>query len=384
MGKAGSYNYVDHLDITFDDAATDPVSGGQLSSGTFQPASYGAPNLPGPAPSGPYANMMAEFNGTSPNGTWSLYVYDDYFDWDGGSIAGGFTLHIETDFGLPPIITQQPIDTAAPVGSNVTFSVAANSSTPLYYQWQKFATDITGATNATFTLTNVQTNDAGTYSVVVGNNDGTTISSDALLTVQVPPSITAQPQGQTNVVGTSVSFSVTATGDAPLGYQWYKNGGPISDATDSSYNIGSVITGDSGIYTVVVTNIAGTVTSSNATLLVLAAPVITVQPQGKTNNAGTNLTLSVTVTGTAPLNYQWRLGGVNISGATSSAYNIPNLQPVNGGIYSVSITNAAGGVVSSDVLVRVNASNYLAGVPQFTLGPGAQGSMRSHIRTTGR
>jgi predicted outer membrane repeat protein len=369
MGKAGGSSYAGHLDITFDDAGADPVSGGQLSGGTFRPASYGSPDLPSPAPSGPYENLLSAYSGTSPNGTWSLYVYDDYTSWDGGNIAGGFSLHIETDFGLPPIITQQPIDAAVPRGSNVTFSVAANSSTTLHYQWQKSAANIVGATNATFTLTNVQPSDAGTYAVAVSNNDGTTTSSNVSLMVQIPPSITLQPQGQTNVVGTSVSFTVTATGDAPFFYQWYKNGVVISEATNSSYEIGSLLLSHNGGYSVVVTNIAGTVTSSNATLFVLAPPVITLQPQGKTNNAGTNVTLNVTVTGSTPLSYQWRLGGINISGATNSAYNVASLQPVHGGLYSVSISNTVGGVLSSEVLVRVNATNYLAGIPQFTLAP---------------
>jgi lysyl endopeptidase len=120
------------------------------------------------------------------------------------------------------------------------------------------------------------------------------------------PAITAQPQNQTRCVGQSVTFSVTATGTAPLSYQWRKGGGNISGATSSSYTIGAVGTGDAGSFDCVVTNGCGSATSSAATLTVNTAPSITAQPQSQTRCVGQSVTFSVTATGTAPLSYQWR------------------------------------------------------------------------------
>ncbi|MEI6786536.1 MAG: immunoglobulin domain-containing protein, partial [Verrucomicrobiota bacterium] len=154
-------------------------------------------------------------------------------------------------------------------------------------------------------------------------------SSFALVT-GADPSIALQPQSRTNIAGTAATFSVTVTGTTPLGYQWLKNGvnlangGNVSGATSASLILANVQPMDAANYQAVVTNAAGSVTSAVATLTVLVMPTITGQPQSRTNMAGTTATFSVTATGTDPLSYQWRKGGVNLadggrlSGATTA------------------------------------------------------------------
>lgn len=86
------------------------------------------------------------------------------------------------------------------------------------------------------------------------------------------PRITTQPANQTVSIGQTATFSVVATGSAPLRYQWRKNGSAITGATGSSYATPATVGGDNGAsFTVVVTNAAGSVTSSAATLTVTAA-----------------------------------------------------------------------------------------------------------------
>ena len=87
------------------------------------------------------------------------------------------------------------------------------------------------------------------------------------------PAITQQPQGQAVAAGTSVSFSVTATGSG-LSYQWLFNGLSIDGATTNVYSIGGVRTNDAGLYSVKVVNAAGTTTSGDAMLQVTAAGVV--------------------------------------------------------------------------------------------------------------
>lgn len=90
----------------------------------------------------------------------------------------------------------------------------------------------------------------------------------------VPPSIGAQPQNQSVTAPATATFSVTATGDAPLAYQWRKNGTDIQYATGASYTTPATTTGDSGSqFTVRVSNAAGNVLSSAASLTVAAPPV---------------------------------------------------------------------------------------------------------------
>jgi hypothetical protein len=90
------------------------------------------------------------------------------------------------------------------------------------------------------------------------------------------PSITSQPQDQAVTVGESASFSVTATGTAPLLYQWQENGTNISGANASSYSTAATVAGDTGsTFQVVVMNGSGSVTSRQATLTVNAVPPAT-------------------------------------------------------------------------------------------------------------
>lgn len=87
------------------------------------------------------------------------------------------------------------------------------------------------------------------------------------------PQITVQPAGQTVAVGQTATFSVTATGSAPLSYQWSKGGAAISGATASTYTTPATTSADNGsTFSVVVSNPAGSVTSSNATLTITTAP----------------------------------------------------------------------------------------------------------------
>jgi hypothetical protein len=168
------------------------------------------------------------------------------------------------------------------------------------YQWQFDGTNISGATNATLRLTEVQANESGSYSVIVTNLAGSTNSSNAVLTVLVPPSITLQPQGQELVQGTSGSFTVTASGTAPLSYQWSLDGAALAQATNSTLTLTNVQSSNGGSYTVVVGNPLGSILSSNAVLTVDLPPVIMTQPQSQSAIVGTNVTLSVTA-GVTPL-----------------------------------------------------------------------------------
>jgi uncharacterized repeat protein (TIGR02543 family) len=177
--------------------------------------------------------------------------------------------------GDPPVITTQPASQTVSAGANVTFTVGADGSAPLSYQWLKNGAAMAGATAAGLTLTNVQAADAGAYRVVVSNAAGSATSATAVLTVEtgpVAPSITSQPASQIVVVGGQAGFTVIATGTAPLSYQWSKNGSPIAGATAATLNLTNVQQSDSGDYSVTVSNSVGTATSGTATLTVSDAP----------------------------------------------------------------------------------------------------------------
>ncbi|MBW8863785.1 MAG: immunoglobulin domain-containing protein, partial [Verrucomicrobia bacterium] len=170
----------------------------------------------------------------------------------------------------------------------------------------------------------------------------------------VQPAITVQPQGVTNAVGSSITFGVTAAGSSPFAYQWLFGGTNISGAVTNPYVIASAQLTNNWNYSVIITNGAGNVTSSVAVLLTTNAPPnITTQPSSQTVNIGAPASLSVTASGTSPLNYQWRFGGTNIAGVTTNPFTVANVQLTNAGDYSVVISNFVGSVTSSAATLSV-------------------------------
>jgi photosystem II stability/assembly factor-like uncharacterized protein len=174
---------------------------------------------------------------------------------------------------VAPTITRQPADIVANEGQAVSFSVAADGTGPLVYQWHRSGTPISGASGATYSLPAVAMPDHGaSFSVVVSNSAGSVSSASATLTVNPvaqAPAITAQPAGATVTIGQMATFAVTASGSAPLTYQWQRNGNAIAGATAASYTTPPATLADSGsVFRVVVANASGTVTSAEATLTV--------------------------------------------------------------------------------------------------------------------
>jgi hypothetical protein len=177
---------------------------------------------------------------------------------------------------VAPAITTQPASSTVTAGQSANFSIATTGTAPLTYQWQKNGAAISGAASATYSTPVTSTADNGErFTAVVSNSAGTVTSSAATLTVKAPvvvPSITSQPLAQSVTAGQSASFFVASTGTAPLTYQWNRNGSAISGATLSSYATGLTTTSDNGAqFSVVVTNPAGSVTSSSALLTVKPA-----------------------------------------------------------------------------------------------------------------
>ena len=180
-------------------------------------------------------------------------------------------------------------------------------------------------------------------------------SNVATLTVNVLPAITTQPANQTVLQGASATFSVVATGTPSPTYQWYVNGtSAISGATNASYSIPNAQLANQGPYTVKVTNAAGEVTSSIATLTVNVLPAITTQPESRRVVAlGGTVSLTASVTGAT--SYQWRRNGVELNGATSSSLTISNARRgVDDGWYQLIASNASGPTVSRAAWVVVS------------------------------
>jgi hypothetical protein len=289
-----------------------------------------------------------------------------------GSITSAATTLTVTTNAVAPVIATQPQSTTVSVGQTASFSVGATGSPTPTYQWSKNGTPISGATSSSYTTPATALADSGaTFTVTVTNLAGSVTSSAATLTVSAlpnAPAITAQPQSITVAAGATATFAVTATGAAPLSYQWKKNGTAIGGATAASYTTPATARTDNGAaFTVTVTNAVGNATSNAATLTVNTAPVITTQPVNVTVTAGQTATFSVTATGTASLSYQWSKNGTVIPGATSAIYTTPaTTLGDNGATFTVTVSNSVGPVTSSAATLTVTVG---ASAPTITAQP---------------
>ena len=271
--------------------------------------------------------------------------------------GGGITTDSAVTPVAKPTITAPPVSQTVEAGKTATFMVTATGGGTLAYQWKKNGVDVSGATSSTYTTPATSSADnSAVFTVVVSNSAGTVTSSNATLAVNpvVAPAITSQPAAQSLATGQTASFSVSATGTEPFTYQWKRNGADIPGATLRTYTIPATVIGDNGaLFSVVVSNSAGTVTSSKARLS------DTSQPLPKSVVAGATATFSVVAAGTGPFTYQWKKNGTNIASATSDSYTTPATTVADSGaLYSVAVTNSAGTVTSSTADLTVYATKY--------------------------
>jgi internalin A len=253
-------------------------------------------------------------------------------------------------------ISVQPQGESVVAGSNALLTVTATGFGLLNYQWQFNGVSVVAATNTSLALTNVQTANAGSYTVVVTNTLGSVTSAIAVLTVLMPASIMSQPQSRTNFMGSDASFSVTASGTPTPTCQWQFDGAIIPGATGTNLLRSAVQFADAGAYRVVVTNVAGSVTSAVATLTV-ACPALTLSPATLAN-------------GTAGVAYSQSLGASG--GAAPYTFSVVSSNLPTG------LTLSSGGVLSGtptapgsfSFSVRAVDTNGCAAINSYALGVG--------------
>lgn len=270
------------------------------------------------------------------------------------SNEGGFVFSNVANIGKivnPPTIVSHPISVNKKSGESVTLSVTASGSRNLTYQWYYWfknkegksdRREISGANSASYTFT-MASDKAGEYNVRVSNAGGETNSATADVKLIEAPRITAQPLSVSKAASESVSLSVSASSNGSLIYQWYKGNSPINGANQSVYYF--IMASDkAGDYKVKVSNSAGEVYSSVAKITLLTAPIITVHPVSASKKSGDLVSLGVTATGTVA--YQWYKNSIPISGETKSNYQF-KMTLDKADSYQVKVTNENGATYSN-------------------------------------
>ena len=269
---------------------------------------------------------------------------------------------------MTPAFSVQPESLTNNAGATVTFTCETILK-PVGLQWQKNGTNlanggnISGATNSTLTITGILDGDAASYSVMASNAKGSVSSFSATLTVIDPPNITAQPTNMVVLAGTNVAFALTLTGTPPFTYQWLFNITNLLYGWNAIYTIPRAETNNAGNYSVVVSNPAGSVTSSIAALTVVFSPT------SQTKYASSTATFTVTAIGPESLNYQWQKNGTNlvnggnISGATNSTLTIASISDADAANYTALVSDAYSGVTTSNAMLTVIDSLFFAAQP---------------------
>ncbi len=290
-----------------------------------------------------------------------------------------------------PTISAQPTGQAVAIGSPINLSVTASSPVAFTYQWRKNGTNIGGATSSTYAIASAQLTDAADYTVVVTNSAGSVTSNAATVVVATTPIINTHPATQAVYAGQPASFTVAATSAAPLSYVWRKNGTPIGGATAATYTIAATQLSDAADYSVVVTNVAGSVTSNDATLTVnIAPPVITVHPANRLITQGATAQFSITATGSPAPTYQWQVlpagggswgntaDGATYGGSQTATLTVSGATAAlnNGDQYRCVATNAGGSVTS-------NAASLSVTVNPAPIAVAAGGTFTSYLRFDG-
>ncbi|MDQ1266557.1 MAG: Choice-of-anchor protein [Bacteroidota bacterium] len=234
-------------------------------------------------------------------------------------------------------ITSQPQPLVVCTGQQASFSVTV-SGTGLAYQWRKNGVNISNANQSTYTITNVTAASAGDYDCVISNPCGNPLtSSSASLTVDISPSITAQPVSKQVCPGETVILAVTAEG-TDINYKWRKDGVEIPGANLAAYLITSAKAEDAGSYDVIVNGKCNIPRTSNAAMVTVNQPPnITSQPQASMVCENEKIILSVAATGSG-MHYQWMKDGANLPNSDMASFEINNAAKTDEGSYNVIIT----------------------------------------------
>lgn len=284
-----------------------------------------------------------------------------------GIVSNEVPLHVTQGISNIQIAKSFPGTAVAP-NTLVTFTVSHLGTPPFTYQWRKNGTNIDGASTDTLNVTSGPDIDLDTpdiYDLIITNDvvPQGVASQPIELKVAIPVSdvIASRTPSATNILtGTSVTFSVTATGTS-LRYQWRKGSNNIQNATASTYTIATPTPADSALYSVLVFNLVDPIgVSSEAVGLTVMDAVSTAtatltSPASATVSASAALTFTATATGGSGFTYQWRKNGNNISGATDATLST-SAEPAPGNAnYDVRVFNPVtpAGILSNQVTITV-------------------------------
>jgi hypothetical protein len=273
-------------------------------------------------------------------------------------------LTVVANAGLPVVTSS--LRTTGTVSTGFAYTITAtNSPTSFGATGLPAGLDLTSSTGViSGTSTAI-----GTYSVTLTatNAAGTSLPAALILTVVANAAVPVVTSSLSAVgtVGTAFTYTITAT-NSPTSFSAVGLPHPLTLDSSSGVISGTPTAAAPFSVALAATNAAGPSPTATLELAINPAatpPVIGTAPIARTVVVGQTVTFSVTASGTAPLTYQWRCGGVacvnggNVSGATAASLTLTNVQTSNAGSYDVIVSNSAASVTSAVATLTVNQAD---------------------------
>ncbi|MDB6055936.1 MAG: hypothetical protein JWN25_3459 [Verrucomicrobiales bacterium] len=198
-----------------------------------------------------------------------------------------------------------------------------------------------------------QANSNTVYYIAIDGVNGARGTAKLNIFLGNPPVVSSGPQATNVLLNASTTLSVSATGSTPIFYQWQLNGVSLANATNASLTITNFQSGNSGNYTVLVSNKVDVATSS-ALVTLASAPQIQTITGTQTVNPGGTINLLTTVTANPFADLQWYFKSTPLQSRTSFNLLLTNFSASNEGLYWLVATNMAGAVTSAPVQLSLS------------------------------
>jgi len=275
-----------------------------------------------------------------------------------------------------PSFTLQPASKEVVAGLPVVFKALATGTAPVTYAWHKLGDTATLSEFDSLKFDKVDPSQNGAhYYCTAANGVDSVHSLEAVLTVDIPPVIDAQPADTTVVAGKPASFTVTAHGSGTLVYTWTKVGDAaaiLPKGAMLSLDSGSVRKYDGGTFICTITNGFGSAAVTRAALLTVKyPPAIARQPADVVGTLGLKATLSISATGTPSLGFAWTRAGDTAILSRDSLLTLGPLALSDSNSYQCRVTNLYGSVDSRVAkLSVVQAATIVREPADITVSPG--------------
>jgi hypothetical protein len=269
---------------------------------------------------------------------------------------------------IAPEITQQPLDSIICVGADASINCKANGDEPIYYQWLFNGADvngdnISGEQSSTIIFSEAMQGQEGVYTCLAYNNCGETLTEEAYLTVNTPPSVLVQPENIIACEGNEIEYDLLISGTLPMEFEWINQTNSETLSTDEDLFISSAALENNGIYYCNISNECGDISTDLFEIIINQAPVAVSFPSDVSACEGDSIALIVDYEGTEPVDFLWYRNGSAVSWADNDTIIMNPANFGQTGTYFCRMNNECGTTDTDPFFLHIGTP------PEITLNP---------------